>query len=89
MAPQTKFTKYLYELKPLLEKDDNKSFNLYKVYELFKTKRIDNLFKTLKSKGQSFSNIFYYFLEMNILYFTVNHYSTRKTSCSRSPRSAA
>lgn len=81
MAPQTKVTKYLYELKPLLEKDDNKSFNLYKVYELFKTKRIDNLFKTLKTKGQPFSNIFYYFLEMNILHFTVNQYSTRKPSC--------
>ena len=35
MAPQTKYTKYLHERKPLLEKDDNKSFNLYKVYDLF------------------------------------------------------
>ena len=80
MAPQTKYTKYLHELKPLLEKDDNKSFNLYKVYDLFKSKRIDNLFSGIKSKGQSFSSIFYYFLEMNILHFSVNQFSARNTS---------
>ena len=79
MAPQTKYTKYLHELKPLLEKDDNKSFNLYKVYDLFKSKRIDNLFSGIKSKGQSFSSIFYYFIEMNILQFSVNQFSARKT----------
>ena len=44
MTPQTKVTKHLHELKSLLENDDKKSFNLYQVFDLFKSKRLDNLF---------------------------------------------
>jgi hypothetical protein len=77
MTPQPKFTKYLHELKPLLEKDDNKSYNLYKIYEEFKSKRIENLFVKLKKNGLSFSHVFFHLIQMNILHFTVHQFTAR------------
>ena len=72
MTPQTKVTKHLNELKTLLENDDKKSFNLYQVFDLFKSKRLDNLFIEYKVKGLAFATIFYQLIEMTILNFTVN-----------------
>jgi hypothetical protein len=77
MTPQPKFTKYLHELKPLLEKDDDKSYNLFKIFETFKSKRINNVFASIKTKGLSTSNIFFHLIQMNILHFTVNQFTAR------------
>ena len=77
MTPQTKVTKDLNELKSLLENDDKKSFNLYQVFDLFKSKRLDNLFIEYKVKGLAFATIFYQLIEMTILNFTVHQYSSR------------
>lgn len=77
MTPQTKVTKHLHELKSLLENDDKKSFNLYQVFDLFKSKRLDNLFIEYKVKGLAFATIFYQLIEMTILNFTVHQYSSR------------
>jgi len=80
MTPQPKFTKYLHELKPLLEKDDCKNYNLYKIFEIFKSKRIDNLFIKFKSKGFPFSHVFFHLIQMNILQFTVNQFTSRSNN---------
>lgn len=77
MTPPTKFTKHLDELKSLLINNDKKSFNLYQIYDVFKSKRIDNLFVEYKSKGLAFATLFYQLIEMTILNFTVHQYSTR------------
>ena len=77
MTPQTKFTKHLHELKPLLENDDKKSFNLYQVFDLFKSKRLDKLFIEYKVKGLALSIIFYQLIEMTVLNFTVHQYTSR------------
>lgn len=78
MTPQPKFTKYLHELKPLLEKDETKSFNLYKIYETFKSKRIEKHFIKIKEIGLTFSHVFFHLLQMNLLHFTVNQFTTRR-----------
>ena len=83
MTPPTKFTKHLDELKSLLENDDKKSFNLYQIYDVFKSKRIDNLFVEYKSKGLAFATLFYQLIEMTILNFTVHQYSTRNDDLSK------
>lgn len=80
MAPQTKFTKHLYELKPLLEKDDKKTYTLYQLYDFFRSKKLDTVFNGLKTKGISFSIVFYQLIEMTILHFSVNQYSQRSKS---------
>ncbi len=77
MTPQTKFTKHLNELKPLLENDDKKTFNLYQIYDCFKSKRLDKLFIEFKVKGLALSTVFYQLIEMTILNFTVNQYTSR------------
>jgi len=77
MTPQPKFTKYLDELRPLVEKDDQKSYNLHKIFEIFRSKRIDNVFITMKGRGFLTSNLFFHFIQMNILHFTVNQFTTR------------
>ena len=77
MTPQTKFTKHLHELKPLLENDEKKTFNLYQVYNLFKSKRLDKLFIEYKVKGLALATIFYQLIEMTVLNFTVHKYTCR------------
>ncbi len=77
MTPQTKFTKHLHELKPLLENDDKKTFNLYQIYDLFKSKRLDKLFIEFKVKGLALTTVFYQLIEMTILNFTVHQYTSR------------
>jgi hypothetical protein len=77
MTPQTKFTKHLHELKPLLENDDKKIFSLYQVFDLFKSKRLDKLFIEYKVKGLALATIFYQLIEMTILNFTVHQYTSR------------
>ena len=77
MTPQTKFTKHLHELRPLLENDDKKTFNLYQVFDLFKSKRLDKLFIEYKFKGLAVATIFYQLIEMTILNFTVHQYTSR------------
>ena len=76
MTPQSKGKKHLHELKSLLDNDDKKSFNLYQVFDLFKSKRLDNLFIEYKVKGLAFATIFYQLIEMTILNFTVHQYSS-------------
>lgn len=77
MTPQTKVTKDLHELKTLLENDDKKNFNLYQVFHLFSSKRLDNVFNELKAKGFAFSIIFYQLIEMTILHYTVHQFTNR------------
>ena len=77
MTPQTKNTKHLHELKQLLENDEKKSINLYQVYDIFKSKRLDNLFIEFKVKGLALATIFYQLIEMTVLDFTVHQYTSR------------
>jgi len=85
MTPQNKYTNHLNELKTLLENEDKKTFNLFQVYDLFISKRLESLFIEFKVKGLSLASVFYQQIEMTILKFTVHKYTSRsgEQSCGK------
>ena len=83
MAPQTKFTKYLHELKGILQNDENKTISIVEVFDLFWNKKLDSLFSTLKSRGAGFSEILLKLILMSVSQMTV--FRCVKISGSMSP----
>jgi hypothetical protein len=71
MAPQTKFTKHLHELKSILQNDETKSISIVEVFEIFRTKRLDSFFSDLKSKGPGFSELLLKMILMGVSQMTI------------------
>ncbi|HNY01281.1 MAG TPA: transposase [Bacteroidales bacterium] len=71
MAPETKFTKHLHELKGILQNDDKKSISIVEVFELFRNKKLDTFFVELKSKGAGFSELLLKLILMSVSQMTV------------------
>jgi hypothetical protein len=71
MAPQIKFTKHLHELQGILQNDEKKSISIIEVFEMFRTKKLDSFFSTLKSRGAGFSELLLKLILMSVSQMTV------------------
>lgn len=71
MTPQTKITKHLHELKGILQNDEKKSISIVETFEMFRNKKLDTFFSSLKSRGAGFSEVLLKLILMNVSQMTV------------------
>jgi hypothetical protein len=71
MAPQTKFTKHLHELKGILQNDEKKSISIVEVFEIFRSNKLDSFFSNIKSRGAGFSELLLKLILMSVSQMTV------------------